>query len=455
MKIMLIDWDDGVRRWVSRIAIMGVPLALILEQSVLPAVVVGALLVMVLLMSLGVDRIRRQNNVADKPFSFCLPGFRESLRRRLFATAAIMGLALSIYPLVPCLLIRFRDPVPDTNPLGLVLSTVAAFLMGMVIALVMGAFRFVLSRLAWDLLMLLSIPLFLAAVAAFCVFVEYPLVGIPLCAGACVFVWFGLGDLRRVKRGHRILVDAALDRRAQVGVTKTASPWVEGLFRRPMEHRSRFQTGRYVWGSLYRAFGLVFSYWIWILVSIAGCALVLGYFGIWSATAAFGILAVSAVHRPVVFDGIWLPLGRKERRHATIAVAVAVWLLCIGAAGLVTICSWGFSLLLSGSAGAAYAGIDPKCIYLVCALVPWALAWRLFRLTHFRVADAIAWGTATIGTVVLGLLMLGRVTWPKPAEPILFLAGLIGGWAFFLLALREACMRASLIESQFDAEESE
>jgi len=33
--------------------------------------------------------------------------------------------------------------------------------------------------------------------------------------------------------------------------------------------------------------------------------------------------------------------------------------------------------------------------------------------------------------------------------------GIIGGWPFFLLVLRDVCMRASLIEPDFDAEESE
>ncbi len=449
MKIMLIDWDDGVLRWVFRIVIMGVPLALILEQSVLPAVVVGALLVMVSLVPLAVDRVRRQNDMADKPFSFCLPGFRESLRRRLFVAAAIMGMALSIYPLVPCLLIRFQHPVADTDPFELALSTVAAFLIGVLIALVMGALRFVLSRLAWSLMQLLAMPLFLVAVAAFCIFAEYPIIGIVFCASSCVFIWCRLGDMRRVRRGHRVLLDAALDRRAQAGVGKTASPWVENLFRQLMEYQPHLLVARHIWGSFYRAFGLLLSYWIWILISIVASALVLGYLGRWPATAAFVFLAVSArfVHLPVVFDGIWLPMGPRERRHATTGVAVGAWLLWTGAAGLVTICSWLLSLLLSGPRDAAYAGIDPACICLVCGLVPWALAWRLFRLTHVRAADAIACVAATAAAVTIGLLMLGKITWPKPMEPTLFVVGLIGGWLLFLLALQDVGKRASLIEA--------
>ncbi len=45
------------------------------------------------LLSLGVARGRRQGEVADKPLSFSLPGFRESLRRRFFMAGGLTGLA--------------------------------------------------------------------------------------------------------------------------------------------------------------------------------------------------------------------------------------------------------------------------------------------------------------------------------------------------------------------------
>ena len=445
MKILQMDFDDGIVRRVLRIAILSIPLAFVMGWSAILFVVALSAL------SVGRERVSRQNDVADKPFSFCLPRFRESLRRRLFIAAAMVGVLVSLYPLIPYVLLPLRHPWAEANLVEVGMSMVAAFGVGMVIGLILWALRFAVSRLVWSVIGLLSIPLFILGVLVFSAFVEYPLVGIPLCVVACVYVWFRLGDVRQVKRRHRMIVEDALERQTQMGIAKTVSPSVERLFRRPMMHCGRFGVSPYIWGRLYQAFGLLLSYWVWILLSIVGSAVILGYLGGWLATTVSLILGIFtlSVRLPVAFDGLWLPADRRERYWATVAVAVGASLLCVGAATLVTICSWVLSLFLSGAEGSAYEHIEPRSVYWAGVLTPWLLGWRLLRFRWPRLGAVAAYAAMAIGTTVLCFSMLGRIVWTSPMAMIPAAVAFIGGWLFFLLALRDVCMRASLIEPSF------
>ena len=235
-----------------------------------------------------------------------------------------------------------------------------------------------------------------------------------------------------------MILEDALERRAQVGVKRTASPWVADLFRWLMEHRGRFHVAQYVWNSLYRSFGLAFSYWKWILASIVVAAVILGYAGPWLADVAFASLglAAMAVHLPVAFDDMLLPVSQRQRCHATAAVAVATSSLLVGVAVVVAACTWIFSQLLSALDGSAHAGIDPGSIYLPCLLVPWVLGCRLLGYTHPRIAGTITSVAVVSGLAAMWLLGVADIPWPRLAGAILLAVGLAGGWPFFLLALR-------------------
>jgi hypothetical protein len=112
--------------------------------------------------------------------------------------------------------------------------------------------------------------------------------------------------MRQVKARHRTIVQDALERQTQMGIAKTVPPSVDRLFRRLMTHCGQFGISPYVWGSLYRAFGLLLSYWVWILSSIVGSAVILGYLGEWLATTVSLILGTFAL-------SVRLPAGISDR----------------------------------------------------------------------------------------------------------------------------------------------
>lgn len=385
---------------------------------------------------------RRLRDTADKPFSFCLPGYRESLRRSIFLAASCFGLGLTPFGVGIWWLEAFGSG--ETKLLGVGPRLVGMFFVGVAVSLCLDVdLRFIVSRVVWALVLLLSIPLFLVSVVAFSAFVAYPLVGIPSTLAGCIVVWIGLGDMRRVKRGHRMIIEDALERRVQVGVTKTVPPWVEDLFGRLIEHRHQLHATRLVWSSLYRTFGLLFSYWKWMLISIVGSALVLGYIGAWRAFVALG-LAACAVRLPIWSDFL-LPEGRREKRRAAVAAAAATTVLLAGTASLIVVLSWCLAPFMPRAFGGDYAGLSLVGVYLPSGMVPWIFLQQLL--------DCGALGRAPTSILRVTAVAMGAIAffdpelchWAGIARPAFFAAAFVSGWAFFLLMSRHLCTRGDLV----------
>lgn len=184
MKTTAIDSDESVLQRIFGAAILGVPLAFILGWQMI------AFALPMLIFPWAFDKAGRVVDLARTPFSFCLPGFRESLCRRCFVAGTLAGVAISLLPAMVDLSMWFQGLSHSQGPVKMCLSMTAAFGVGMVIALSLAAARFILSRRERNLLLLLSIPLFLGAVVMVPAFIEYAFVGIPFCAAACLFVWF-------------------------------------------------------------------------------------------------------------------------------------------------------------------------------------------------------------------------------------------------------------------------
>lgn len=376
--------------------------------------------------------------IAGKPFSFCLPGYRESLRKSTFVTALSSGIGLG--------LVWYWMNVFDeetSTPMEVVLDLTSAFSVSTAFLLCISVdFRFVLSRLAWNLLMLLSIPLFMIAVGTFVALMAYPALGVPAGLAVCAFVWIRLGDMTCVRRGHRMIVQDALDRQAQTGVTRTASPSVEGLFLRLAKSARGSMTAPHLWGGLYRTFGLILSYWKWLLVSIVGATLVLGYTGESNAFVALGLVAL-AVRLPI-FSGMLLPESRREKPRLAIAVAVVttVWLMVM--ASLVVALSWCLVGYMPHAFGTDYAGLDPWNIALPSVLVPWLFVLQLLFAEELNSMSTIAPLIGAVSMTIVALFAPQILTWTGIPRVIVFGVILISGWAFFLPILRRVCTSGDL-----------
>lgn len=448
--MVLTDGSDSVWRWVFRVAITGIPVVLILGRT---AVVIAGSLAIVILGMLAIGRL---GDMAKTPFSFCLPGFRESLRRWYFSTAAVMGLGTCVFGLGQALLFSRREGLAGAgDSIYAYLQAVSGFLVGLAIGLIVGTPRLVLSKAAWGILTLLSIPLFLVAVVTVPAFVEYPLIGIPVCTALCGFVWFRLGNLACVKRGHRRIIAYAAEQERETateswthsGDVVTVPLWAESLFCGWMQSRPYLSAGRYIWGALYEAFGLWFSYWESILFAVAAAALVLGLLGGQVAPTIALICLVfadRAVRLPVT-STLLLPGGRREKCYAIFATALAASLLLLGAAVVVVVLARVGVLLVSGAFpdgadGPADRTTSLAGLFLPCVLVPTILSMHVMR----EDGRGIAWVPGTLLFASVTLLAFWRSTWPEELRLWFLAAIFVFGWVFFLVTLWAAYRRWDL-----------
>lgn len=408
----------------------------------------------VLLVACGVSIHERQTTA--KPLSFCLPGYRQSLRGLVFLAALPCGLFLASLE-VPHLWHRTyftRGVSPE--PLDICLRLGGAFLVGTATCVAALASRLVLSRLQWGLLALASFPLGIVAVVVWIGVDAHASVvksvvgaaGIPV----CIFCWIRLGDMRYVARGHRLIIEDAMEERSQIGVKRTAPPWTDGLFLTRAERYPFLGIRRHIWAGLYRAFGPIFSYWRWGLAAVLILSAVLATSfetGVEIAFASLGLLMVM-VDLPVN-SNLLLPGSRRTRFSATVITVMASSLFLVALA----IGMSGFSEVIAVVFDADAGGLSfrLRSIWLACILVPWMAALQL-RGHRLMVVEN---GASAIILVFLLLMIvptfLGVPDWPAQNRLLLFVSIGFSGWAVFLLSLRHVCLRGSLIGSRMPSGE--
>ncbi len=393
----------------------------------------------------------QERETTAKPLSFCLPGYRQSLRRWAFLAALPWGLFLAFLE-APHLWDRayFTQGIGPA-PLDICLRLVGAFLVGTATGVAALASRLVLSRLQWGLLALASFPLGILAVVVWIggdahASVVRSVVG-AVGIAVCIFCWIRLGDMRYVARGHRLIIEDAMERRSQIGVKRTAPPWTDGLFLTRAERYPFLGIRRHIWVGLYRAFGPIFSYWRWGLaaVLILSAALAASFeTGVEITFASLG-LTVAMVDLPVN-SNLLLPGSRRERFSATVIAVMASSLflvtLAIGMSGLSEVIAVVFG------ADAGRLSFRLRSIWLACILVPWMAALQLRghrRMVVENMAPAIILAFLLLMIV---LTSLGVPDWPVQNRLLLFVGIGFSGWVVFLLSLRHVCLRGSLIGSR-------
>lgn len=211
-----------------------------------------------------------EREMTARPLSFCLPGYRQSLRWLRITAALPWGVFFALME-APFLWRQWHSPrVENPGLFAVCLSLGSAFLVGAALSLALWGSRLIFSRLQWGILALASFPL---GILGFAVWLSvdahttsFRVVAAPVGIIVIVFFWLRLGNMRCVARGHRAIIEDAMDKRAQTGVKRTAAPWTGDLFLAWARQYPPLGVYRYVWASLYRTFGLVLSHWKWALV---------------------------------------------------------------------------------------------------------------------------------------------------------------------------------------------
>ena len=389
-----------------------------------------------------------------KPLSFCWPRYGQSLRGLILLGALPWGVfaALLEAPLLWNAAYFRRGASPEL--LDICLRFGSAFVVGVATCVGVRASRLVLSKLQWGFLALASFPLGIVAVAMW-LSIDTHVTASRVIAGVIamvvfVFFWLRLGNMQYVARGHRSIIQDAMDKRSQTDVKTTVPSWTDELLLARAERHPFLGIGRYTWASLYRTFGAFLCCWKWTLVVVLVLSAVLAapfQMGVEIAFLSTGLLAAQ-VGLPAI-SNLLLPGGRRERFSATLITVLATSLLlialAIGMVGLSEI------IVVVFGADAGGLGLRLRNVWLACVLVPWMGALQLRRYGWLRTENrALVAESGFLGLMTFRML-LGLYEWPAQARLLLFAAIALCGWAVFLLGLRNVCKRGCLIEQKTHA----
>ncbi len=392
-----------------------------------------------------------EREMTATPLSFCLPRYRQSLRCLGVTAAVPWGL---YFVLIALALRRSQWHSPGSNNPNLLATSVylgSAFLIGAGIALTVQAARLILPRLQWSLLALASLPLAILGVG---VGLTVDVRNTPFWIGTglvsivvMLFCWVRLGNMRCVGRGHRAIIEDAMDKRTQADVKRTAPPWMDDLLLGRARECPVLGIRRYVWAGFYRAFGRALSYRIWVLAGALALSIVLGLAPLRVTEIAFVLMGFEAalVDLPAT-SSLLLPGGCRERHYAMVVSAlltsVLLLTLALGIGGLSGM------IAIARGADAGSLGFRFRMAWLACVLVPWigaaGLRGQIPLGFENRLSACVTGALAFLAVYV----PLGSLAWLAQIRLLFFASACLCGWVVFLFASRRLCLRGSLIGSR-------
>ena len=406
-----------------------------------------------------------QRDILSKPFSFCMPGYRNLMRR------LILGIGIVINLLLGLIFFRYHE----FGILYILLIVLAGGFAGM-IAYLLSIWCAFLARtmapLGALLFYLIVLPStlndkYLQPVAE--IIFSYPLLVIGGGIAACVAVWNWVGgdSLARRYCGQEVLSAADSWGNIKIGgmrrkiILEKSSPrvfWVydrvERLFLAGMQKCHPLSAKRYIIGALHVVSGSIYCFPrtmpVLLFMLILGI-LFFGYivparFGVLLfMIPALGVLQIDLIpHRSMV-----LPAGRAERYYGVLVSGLAV----TGVSTLLVVAMALISFLLVGRLPditvqgnvLSFHAIDPRGFYFSLFLMPLALALGIF---FSRKLFSLFMGLAAI---IALMVVTARVVF-ELMTALLFPESMVGAvalvaaaWIIFALVVGYHCRRQSLV----------
>jgi hypothetical protein len=402
-----------------------------------------------------------QMETSSKPFSFCLPGHRDAVRRLVFLVGLVVSLAFLLVYAAVLASPSFAGPweLHAMAPELLVLlagsclcASVTAYLLGAGIAfsVIHGA----------SALGTMTIAVVVCAEFNVCAILQYPIIYWPVAVITLALVmglagWWWLGRpawfRRRCGRPWMGLLDPwdrsqVQKHRAHYATrfTRKIPPGLDQFFQRVIGTRRPSSPGKYAWGVLYTTCVLVAPQWRGLL-SLALLAVV--YAAYFPPGASFVMVAVfmmmtGFVHPPIC-TALLVAGGRKERFFATVVLILVLGLV----SGLLVGVLVGLTHLLASLAPPVRLmgrTLHPQAISFKVLLVPLALLpiagliQTLFYRRPARLALSIM--------LVLAIIMSSSTPlgWYRTVTPALAVVGTVLSWGICVPILYRIAMRSDL-----------
>ncbi|OHB67224.1 MAG: hypothetical protein A2Y76_12225 [Planctomycetes bacterium RBG_13_60_9] len=311
-----------------------------------------------------------QMEILSKPFSFCLPNHRGSVRRLVFLGGLVASL---IFLLVFAVL--FESPTftgPSElyiMPPGLLILVAVASFCASVTAFLLGAGIAFSVRNATPILGLAPVAIITCAASDIFTAIQHPVIhwpvavmGLALVVGTTGWWWFGRPAWFRRRCGRPWIGLFDPWDRSQIQkfrdiyaarFTKNSPPGLDRFFQGVIGSHGPSDPGKYAWGALYTTSVLIAPQWKGLLtimlfaVAMAGYSLLMAPFAI-----SFISLMMTGLIHPPIRAALLVAGGRKERFFATVAL-----------------------ILVFGAASVLIVGVLVGLTHLLALIVP-AVTWR-------------------------------------------------------------------------------
>jgi len=398
-----------------------------------------------------------QMEIMTKPFAFCLPGHRQTVRNFILIIGAVTnvlssmlflfypGLALAKLPVVLCSafsagLIFYLGGVwlafHSKQPMSFLGFFVFAIFGGGILNL-----HIILERA------IVEYPLPVILLGVLCGAATWIRLSDPsLARSNCLLPWIGFADAFNRQKIHRFnQTKAGADRWKRL--KDHPRPWVEDFFISRMSRCDVFGKARFAWGALYTSFGVFISQWRGILLFATFIAIFLGYMGprSWFALVFIPIMLFST-SRPITHSSMLTAGGRSERFCSTLVTVVAAAGLLTAFTGIIVL----MSVLLATAIPDftyygirfAYRAISVKALYAPLVFLP--IAYAVHLIFYIRPILVVVISMLMMYLVMIVGMMpggeLAAITGPLPAASLAAFT-----WIVFVLVLHHIATRRCLV----------
>ncbi|MBN2591099.1 MAG: hypothetical protein JXA96_14630 [Sedimentisphaerales bacterium] len=400
-------------------------------------------------------------DVMNKPFSFCLPGHRQNVKKVLMIMAVLVGL---FFAFLMCYLILDRMQLACFS--SIFFATLVFFLI--------GAELNMFARIICALIYMMSFFFFtyhypFVILGRF--ILEHFLIVICIGLGGSITVWRLLdspGLARRFcdnPKWMSFLNFWSNEKMQKLNRYKETfqkeksklkiNPSVERFFLNKMNSHKYFSAGRYIWGSLYQAFSLPFSNFhpvnllILLLFIFAFCYWP-RYF--WMVFLMLPMGMAMSIENPV-YSNMMISNGRRERYKCTLVTGMVNSGFLVAIMTIIILFSKFAGLFmpdlkLSGKT-LVYHAISFQLILIPLVAVPIALIFRLlsrknnmlavFPMLCFYFFYIMSIGAQKIFDRNVNINEISLIM------NLYSIAYLIIVWIIFVLVLRQICFKKSLV----------
>jgi len=395
--------------------------------------------------------------ILSKPFSYCLPGHRKVVRNFIFLVAVVFNFLTSLLFL----------SYPGLNSWQLVLVICSAFSAGLIFYW-LGVWLAFSFRNSAAFIGFLPLVIFGSTFFGLYAIIERAIVGNPFVVilvgvlSSCV-AWLWLGNAGLARRYCGVpgigFFDAwnrdKMQKYRQVRMAKKwdklkkhPSPLVETFFLGRMNRYDYVGTGRYIWGALYTAFGMLVLSWKEVL-SILLLALVIvcfvGYMG--PGTNILFImpgLMVAQMRLPV-YSSMLISGGRTERYRGAMTLVITAAVLVTVLATLVAALSLPLATIMPDitlrGRTLTFSAMNIELFFIPLLMIPIAFT---IQLIYYRRPVVMMVFIMLVFMLLFATSIIWREQLSAVINPMYIVSPVVLSWVLFTLVLRYVCMRRCL-----------